>query len=73
MSLSIMSMTNEDLTRFANQVKDVLAEKTGINLDGFVVVVSEPSYLGKFINKMVRAGEKRASIFVLRTLEEDDG
>lgn len=71
-TLSYMQFTHEDLTEFANQVKDVIANKAGINLNGYIVIVGEPKKMGMFIRNLFSKDKQSSStIFVMKVLEKE--
>jgi hypothetical protein len=51
----VYAWDTEDLTTFANQVKDVLAETLELpELDSYTVIVGQPSMFGRLLNHLTK-------------------
>lgn len=56
--MTLMQMTNEDLTGFANQVKDLIADTFGVEgLMNTAVVLVEKGMFGKVWDKLFGSGD----------------
>ena len=54
----VRQMTNEELCKFANQVKDLIAEKLHIEeLDNYAIVIVEKGMFGKAWEKLFNSSD----------------
>ena len=50
-AMKMYQFTSEELLCFCNQLKDKIAEQSGIDLDDYLVTLAERKSLGRFLKK----------------------
>ena len=72
MIIATFNMSEEDLTAFANQVKDILGDALDLPaLDDYVVTVTKPNIFGRAYNKVTGKDAKdRAVIRLLKACKD---